>query len=61
MNDTFFTVKQFAKELKMNEQTVRKLIREKKIHAIAFNEGGRYRIPFAEYLKFITLPSEDDK
>lgn len=43
MIETIMTIKEFAKRYKVNEETVRRLIREHKIPG-AFKLGGTWRI-----------------
>jgi len=44
----YFTVNEFANKIKMNPQSVRKLIREQRIYAIRLGTGARARYRIAE-------------
>ena len=54
---TYYTVEEVAKELRVSVETVRRLIKRKKLSAISV--GGVYRIPVVEYEKFVEAQRTD--
>lgn len=55
MKQEFYSVKEFAKILKVHPNTVRKAIREKRIHSFKTNpsQRGVHRIPVSEISRML--------
>lgn len=63
MNGEFYTVEEFAKKLKVPKTTIRKAIREGRIHAFRPGIGKRspYRIFESEFTRLILVDFETMK
>ena len=50
MNEAFYTIDEFARLLKVHTNTVRRLIKKNRIHALKLGSGrnSAYRIPSSE-------------
>jgi excisionase family DNA binding protein len=59
MNETYFTVEQVAERLQVNEQTVRRWLREGELHGIPFGGRTGWRITEADLMAFIQRRREE--